>query len=137
MSREESPGGSGAGMPLRFIEFLPREIEERRCQQNEHNQAEEVAGGERTQNLRAEGEEIGTPGQPEYRSDPMRHMRRDFGVLQKIDDDAEQAEYSPGGNQAARIERSRAGFAFLSFLGRRFDEPTHQAAGEHGGSGPN
>ena len=55
----------------------------------------------------------GAPGEAKNGGKPVRDAVGDFGVLEKIDDDAEQAEDAAGGDQAAGVERAGAGFAFV------------------------
>ncbi len=65
----------------------------------------------------------------------MRDAIGDFRVLQKGDDDAEEAENASGGDQAARIERAGTGFAFVFFLCCGFDQRANQATSKHGPGG--
>ena len=66
---------------------------------------------------------------------PRRDVRGDFGILQEIDDDAEEAEDAAGGDESAGIEGARAGFAFVFLFGGGVDERADQSADEHGGGG--
>src|SRR5216683_2857697 len=56
-----------------------------------------MAGGQGAKELGAEGEQIGAPGEAEDGGQPLRHAGGDFGSLQEIDDDAEEAEDAAGG----------------------------------------
>ena len=51
----------------------------------------------------------------------MRDAVGDFGVLQQIDDDAEEAEDTSGGDESAGVERAGAGFAFVFLFGGGVD----------------
>src|SRR6185369_4085299 len=99
-----------------LVKLLACEIEQRRGEQNEHAQAEEVVGGPGAEKFGTKRKQIGAPGQAQHGSKPTRDMRWDFRVLEQIDDDAEQAKDSAGGDQAAGIERAGAGFAFVFLL---------------------
>lgn len=60
---------------LRSIQLFASEIEERSRQQEKHYEADEIARGERAENLRAKSEEVGAPRQSEYRRQPVRRVR--------------------------------------------------------------
>src|SRR5882757_9378608 len=114
-SEQDANLGSGAE-PMELIKLLAGEIEERGRKKGEHENTEKIAGGERAHDFGAEGEKIGAPGKTKNGCQPMRDAIGDFRVLQKGDDDAEQAENAAGGDQAARIESAGTGFAFVLFL---------------------
>ena len=57
----------------------------------------------------------------------------DFGILEEIDDDAEEAEDTAGGDESAGVEGAGAGFAFVFFLGGGVNEHANETAGKHGG----
>src|SRR5579872_1642738 len=71
----------------------------------------------------------------EYRDEPSRGVRRDFGILEKVDDDAEETEDTSGGDEAAGVECAGAGFAFVFFLSGGVYEHSNETTGEHGGGG--
>ena len=78
---------------------------------------------------------VGAPGEAQDAGEPRRDVGGDFGVLEEIDDDAEEAEDTSGGDESAGVESAGAGFAFVFFLGGGVDERANQAAGKHRGGG--
>src|SRR5207249_10472182 len=104
-------------------------------EKGEHENAEEIAGRERSHQFGPKGEEVRPPGEAKNGSDEMRDAIGDFRVLQKSDDDAKKPENATRGDQTAGIERARAGFAFVFFLRSSFDQRADKAAGEHGSRG--
>src|SRR5712692_64393 len=85
--------------------------------------------------LRTEGKEFLGPRKMQDLRETMGDAIGDFRVLKESDDDAEQPEDTSGSDQATGIERARAGFAFVFFLGGGFDESADEAAGKHGPGG--
>ena len=65
----------------------------------------------------------------------MGHAIGDFGILQEVDDDAEEAEHAAGSDESAGIERAGAGFAFVFLLGGGFYERANEASSEHRAGG--
>src|SRR5438046_6567034 len=118
-----------------LVQLLAGKVEERGGQKREHENAEKIAGRKRFHHFGAESEKVGAPGKSQKRRNPMRHAIEDLRVLEKINDDAEQAENATGGDQPAGIERSGAGLAFVLLLGGGFHQPADQAAGKHGSGG--
>src|SRR5258708_39740566 len=123
-------------MLVRVIEFFAGEIKERRREERKHENAEKVVGRERSHQFGAEGEKIGAPGKSKNRRNPMRDAIGDLRVLQKIDDDSKQTKNASGGDQAAGIEGAGAGFTFILFLGRCFDQDADESAANHSASPP-
>src|SRR5258708_23639065 len=105
-----------------LVKLLASEVEERGREEHEHESAEKIAGGERAHQFGAKREKIGAPGETKNGCEPVGDAIGDFGILQKSDDDAEEAEDASGGNQTAGIKRAGAGFAFVFFPGGGFDE---------------
>src|SRR6266850_2967801 len=64
------------------VQLLAGEIEKRRREKREHENAEKIAGGEWSHNLGAKGKEIRAPGESQNGSKPMRCASGDFRVLQ-------------------------------------------------------
>src|SRR5882762_8611629 len=64
------------------IEFLAGEIEERRRQKGEHENAKQIADRERAHDLGAKSEEIRAPGKSQNGSNPRWRACRDFRILQ-------------------------------------------------------
>src|SRR5712664_937394 len=62
----------------------------------------------------------------------MGNAIKNLGILQEIDDNAEQSEDASGGDQATGIERAGTGLAFVFLLGGSFDEHADQTSSEHG-----
>src|SRR5271169_6545672 len=116
-------------------QFFAGEVEERGAQQGEHENAEEVAGGEWTHDFGAEGKEVGGPGKSKDRGDPVRDAAGNFGILQEGNHDAEEAEDTSGSDKARGVQRAGAGFAFVFLLRGGFDEQADQSADKHGGGG--
>src|SRR6266568_2996994 len=119
------------------VQFFAGEVEQRGCEHQEHEDAEKIVGRQRSENLWPEGEEVGTPRQPQRCGEPVRHVVGNFRVLEKIDDDAEKSEDTSGGDESGGIESAGAGFAFVFFLGGSFDEQKKKQASEHSASGSN
>src|SRR5713226_3853182 len=117
------------------IQLLAGEVEERGREKGEHENAEKIAGGQRSHQFGTKGEKIGAPGQAENGCEPMRDASGNLRVLQKGDNNAKQAKNATGGDQATGIERPGAGFAFIFFLGGGFDQRADEAAGKHGSRG--
>src|SRR5437773_6897187 len=106
--------GRQSGFGDRLVQLLAGKVEERGGQKREHENAEKIAGRQRSHHFGAESEKVGAPGKSQKRRNPMRHAIEDLRVLEKINDDAEQAENATGGDQPAGIERPGAGLAFRS-----------------------
>src|SRR6202007_654519 len=118
-----------------LIQLLSGEIKEGGGEKGEHEYAEEVAYRQGAEEFGPEGKKIGAPREAEDGRQPGRHARGDFGILQQVDDDTEQAEDAAGGDETAGIESAGAGFAFVLLLGGGVNEHADQATGEHGGGG--
>src|SRR5260370_10116122 len=114
---------------------LSGEREERGGEKGEHEYAEEVAYRQWPEEFGAEGKKIGTPREAEDGGKPVRHARGDFGILQQVDDDAEQAEDTARGDEPAGIEGAGTGFAFVLFLGGSVNDHPDQADVERGRRG--
>src|SRR4029077_8865207 len=80
------------------IQFFAREIKERTAQQREHENAEQIVRCEVAKQLRAEREKIGPPRESQHTSDPTGNVSRYLGILEKIDDDTEEAKDTSGGD---------------------------------------
>src|SRR5271156_6398901 len=127
-------------------QLFASEMEQRKGEETEHDNAEDrlemgwqrclIVGAKHGPKFWPEREKVGAPGKIQQSPEPAGDVGGDFRVLEKIDDDAEQAENAAGGNQSAGIERAGAGFSFVFLLfGTGFDHPTDKATGEHRGGG--
>src|SRR6516165_342668 len=119
------------------VQFLACEMEKGSAKKKEHDEAKQVVLRQRTEHLGADGEQIGSPGQAKYGGNPAGNMVGDFRVLQKIDDNTQQAKDAARGDQSAGVKRARARFAIalLLLLHAGFYGPPNEASSKHSGSG--
>src|SRR5579885_2046243 len=101
MDCAERPSLSTAQMAVESVELLARKIKKRTAQKAEHDHGKQAACCKVAHQFWTKRKQIFPPRKTKRSDNPCRNPAGDLFVLEKIDNDAEQAEHPSCGNQAA------------------------------------